>query len=177
MAQHAVTSRWVRQIGCFRRAINQQNPSKPDGRGLPIPHAVRPASLPWRGKPNRWRTPRYIWELANSEVGESARGANHGPVERRLGLWAPEPGVRGTPRASLDMGLRGIEAGLHAGYSRRLKRARDRLRNLRTLSSLPGLSDPGWLKRPVTAMTRGGASVVVRGRESRPHGEGRQWIR
>ena len=36
--------------------------------------------------------------------------------------------------------------------------------------------EDGWPKRPANARNGGGACVVVRGRESRPHGEGRQWI-
>ena len=42
--------------------------------------------------------------------------------------------------------------------------------------AFPSLSGEGWPKRPATARSGGGARVVVRGRESRSHGEGRQWI-
>ena len=35
----------------------------------------------------------------------------------------------------------------------------------------------GWARRPSIGPGRGGAAVVLRGRESRPHGEGRQRIR
>ena len=42
--------------------------------------------------------------------------------------------------------------------------------------ALPALSGDGWPKRPATARSGGGACVVVRGRESRPHGEGGQWM-
>jgi hypothetical protein len=48
----------VRRTGCFRPAINQQNPLKPGGRELPIPTTVRRACPSWRGQPNRWQTPR-----------------------------------------------------------------------------------------------------------------------
>jgi|SRR5271165_4899973 len=41
--------------------------------------------------------------------------------------------------------------------------------------ALPPLGD-GWPKRPANARGGGGARIVVRGRESRPHGEGGQWI-
>jgi hypothetical protein len=42
--------------------------------------------------------------------------------------------------------------------------------------ALPPLSGDGWPKRPANARGGGGARIVVRGRESRPHGEGGQWI-
>jgi len=35
----------------------------------------------------------------------------------------------------------------------------------------------GWVRRPPIGPGRGGAAVVLRGRESRPHGEGRQRLR
>ena len=35
----------------------------------------------------------------------------------------------------------------------------------------------GWAHRRLSGQGRGGAVVVVRGRESRSHGEGRQWFR
>jgi retron-type reverse transcriptase len=47
------------------------------------------------------------------------------------------------------------------------------------LGNPPALPPPpgdGWPKRPATARGGGGARIVVRGRESRPHGEGGQWI-
>ena len=34
----------------------------------------------------------------------------------------------------------------------------------------------GWAHRRPTGLGWGGAAVVVRGRESRSHGEGRQWL-
>jgi hypothetical protein len=42
--------------------------------------------------------------------------------------------------------------------------------------AFPPSSGDGWPKRPANARGGGGAPVVVRGRESRPHGEGGQWI-
>jgi len=42
--------------------------------------------------------------------------------------------------------------------------------------AFPAPSGDGWPKRPASARSGDGACVVVRGRESRPHGEGRQWI-
>jgi hypothetical protein len=42
--------------------------------------------------------------------------------------------------------------------------------------AFPPLSGDGWPKRPANARGGGGARIVVRGRESRPHGEGGQWI-
>ena len=42
--------------------------------------------------------------------------------------------------------------------------------------ALPPPQGSGWPKRPANARSGGGACVVVRGRESRPHGEGGQWI-
>jgi hypothetical protein len=42
------------------------------------------------------------------------------------------------------------------------------------LDSSAGPAKPGKLPGPATSRTRGGASVVVRARESRAHGEGRQ---
>ena len=53
--------------------------------------------------------------LADSEVGESIRGANHRSVERWSVLWIHGLEVRSVLRANLDMGLRGIEAGFHTG--------------------------------------------------------------
>jgi len=47
------------------------------------------------------------------------------------------------------------------------------------LGNPPALPNPpgdGWPKRPANARGGGGARIVVRGRESRPHGEGGQWI-
>jgi hypothetical protein len=35
----------------------------------------------------------------------------------------------------------------------------------------------GWVHRRLNVPGRGGAAVVVRGRESRSHGQGRQWFR
>ena len=46
---------------------------------------------------------------------------------------------------------------------------------LGNLPAFPPFGD-GWPKRPANARGRDGACVVVRGRESRPHGEGGQWI-
>ena len=48
-----------------------------------------------------------------------------------------------------------------------------RERNVGTQSHPPG-TDPGYPRRPVTGAVGGGASVVVRARESRVHGEGEQ---
>jgi hypothetical protein len=42
------------------------------------------------------------------------------------------------------------------------------------LDSSAGPAKPGKLPSPATSRTRGGAFVVVRARESRVHGEGRQ---
>jgi hypothetical protein len=42
--------------------------------------------------------------------------------------------------------------------------------------AFPPPSGDGWPKRPANARGGGGARIVVRGRESRPHGEGGQWI-
>ena len=42
------------------------------------------------------------------------------------------------------------------------------------LDSSAGKANPGKLTGPATSRTRGGVSVVVRARESRVHGEGRQ---
>ena len=56
-------------------------------------------------------------------------------------------------------------------------------RNIVNMGTDPGLSLPlrcqcggGQVHRRPIASGRGGASVVVRGRESRPHGEGRQRV-
>ena len=62
---------------------------------------------------------------------------------------------------------------IHTGYSRTLQQAKGNCRNLGTLLPLP----MGWPRRPANAPTRDGASVVVRERESRSHGKGRQWVR
>ena len=53
--------------------------------------------------------------------------------------------------------------------------------NVGTVLGLPCPSDPAWVRRwagpPSTdGPGRGGGSVVVRGRESRPHGEGTQRV-
>lgn len=42
--------------------------------------------------------------------------------------------------------------------------------------AFPPPTRDGWPKRPANARGGGGARIVVRGRESRPHGEGGQWI-
>jgi hypothetical protein len=42
--------------------------------------------------------------------------------------------------------------------------------------AFPPPSGDGWPKRPANARGGGGARIVVRGRESRPHGEGGQWM-
>ncbi|WP_352904697.1 reverse transcriptase domain-containing protein [Mesorhizobium sp. M0700] len=46
--QRGARSERVRPTGCFRGAVNQQNPLKPGVRELPIPRTARPASPPWR---------------------------------------------------------------------------------------------------------------------------------
>lgn len=74
-----------------------------------------------------------------------------------------------SPRTS----LRCPRVGIHTRYSRVLHQTRDSHRNPRTLSALPARDGQGDGR---ARRTGGRASVVVRGRESRPHGEGKQWM-
>src|SRR5438034_5388979 len=68
-----------------------------------------------------------------------------------------------------------------AGHSRAPPSSRDRQVNAGTVSVLPSAVHPvrceGWAHRRLIGPGRGGAAVVVRGRESRSHGEGRQRFR
>lgn len=54
-------------------------------------------------------------DLANSEVGGTVPDLRRGPVECRSVLELHGLEVRGVPRASLDVCLRGAEAGVHTG--------------------------------------------------------------
>ncbi len=92
--QRGARSERVRPTGCFREAVNQQNPLKPGVRELPIPRTARPASPPWRGKPNRWPKPRQRGSSPTRKW-----------VRQSQDLWSADArltgerqGLRGNPR-------------------------------------------------------------------------------
>ena len=75
----------------------------------------------------------------------------------------------------------GVGVARPQGHSRAPRPSIDLVANVGTARTPPaplaGQVGGGQVRRPLVAPGRGGAAVVVRGRESRPHGEGRQRVR
>ena len=75
----------------------------------------------------------------------------------------------------------GVATAMSQGSSRVPPPPSDRQVNTGTVPGLPLSASPawsgGWAHRLPIGWGWGGAAVVVRGRESRSHGEGRQWYR
>ena len=73
----------------------------------------------------------------------------------------------------------GVAVAMPRGYSRVPPSSSDQSVNTGTFPALPGAvssrgETSGWVHRRPIGSGEGGAAVVLRGRESRPHGEGRQ---
>ncbi len=103
-----------------------------------------------------------------TEVGGAMR--NH---RWRAGHLLPN-GVQGRRYVVSDRTrLRCPAVRIHTRYSQVLNQIRESFRNLRTLSVLPAKDGQGDGR---SHRQGGRASVVVRGRESRLHGEGKQWM-
>lgn len=111
-----------------------------------------PSSIDW---PETWRT----WAGRNDETALYAGGSLH----------APREGLRGGPRETAiarGMACRG-KVGCRPGQTDHGERGKRPVR--------AGLRcQPGKARRLLMRSGRGGVRVVVRGRESRPHGEGGQ---
>jgi hypothetical protein len=103
-------------------------------------------------------------------------------VRQPQGLWSADAQLTGARQG--HRGNPGSAAG-KACKARRPESTRGRVGSYSGQGAAVELGNPpafppppgdGWPKRPATACGGGGARIVVRGRESRPHGEGGQWI-
>jgi hypothetical protein len=103
-------------------------------------------------------------------------------VRQSQDLWSADPqltgarqGHRGNPGSAAEKACKARRPestrGRVGSYS-----GRGAVVELGNLPAFPPPAGDGWPKRPANARGGGGARIVVRGRESRPHGEGGQWI-
>ncbi len=123
---------------------------------------------------NQWLNPLKCGTGSNlTDVGRAAARADH-----RYG--------KATPSTAIDAGRGGHGEGLRrsrgkaAGAKLGTSLVNRDMVNAGTVRVRPSVSRPGWRRAgpPSTDVHgRGGAGVVVRGRESRLHGEGRQQVR
>jgi hypothetical protein len=170
--QRGARSKWVRPTGCLRAAINQQNPLKPGVRELPIPN--RPGQQVRHGEGNR-------------TDGRSPVRISPSPTRKWVGqsqdLWSADArlmgvcqGFRECPRSASGKACKARKPestrGRVGSYSGRGVTVE--LRNPHALPPPRGADGRGDRR---TRECGGRARVVVRGRESRLHGEGRQQVR
>lgn len=108
--QRGARSERVRPTGCFREAVNQQNPLKPGVRELPIPN--RPGQRVRQGEGNGTDGRSLVMRvLTDSEVGEAVARL----VERRRAIDGRASGISMKPEVSGRESLQGPAAGIHTG--------------------------------------------------------------
>ena len=158
----------MRRTEHLRRAKHEQSRFEAGDSGTSDPLNAWRANLTWTGDELVFEAALDPNTPSISEVGGAM--SNH---RWSAGCLLPTGDQGRRYAVSLRTSLRCPRAGIHTRYSQVLNQMRESRRNPRTLSALPARDGQGdWRSR-----RRGGrASVVVRGRESRPHGEGKQWM-
>lgn len=124
---------------------------------------------------NQWLNPRN--EAADSNLADMGRfvaGAEHLGCEAR-------PGGARVPRPEVTLKVCGVSVAIATGEELDTAPADRETVNMGT-ATWPAVCprtqlDSGQARRRLEAAWWGGVAVVVRGRESRPHGEGRQPFR